>query len=247
MSNFNKFANDLDSLFTLNSLNIMLSDEHQIAFFFFIFLAFAVKLPLWPFHTWLIEAHVEAPTVGSVILAAILLKLGGIGLLYHCFLPFETAVVYYQPILVTLSLLGVLLPALTALRQTDLKRIVAYSSISHMSFTLLGLITLSSLGYEGAVTIFFAHGFVSAGLFIVIGILYDRYRTRSIFYLTGLNSNMPYLSLVLFILHLANCAFPGSLNFFGELAILNSLVYLPSDTVLILTIFTMLFTVVAPF
>ena len=163
------------------------------------FLAFAVKIPIVPFHIWLPEAHVEAPTSGSVLLAGILLKLGVYGILRFLIVLFPKTSFYYMPIVSLFCIISIIYASLTALRQTDLKRIIAYASVAHMNFIILGIFSFTSQGLDGAIIQMISHGLISSGLFILIGCLYDRYHTRYIYYYGGLAQTMPLFSLILFI------------------------------------------------
>jgi NADH-quinone oxidoreductase subunit M len=166
------------------------------------------------------EAHVEAPTIGSVILAAFLLKVGGYGVIRFVFTIFPFATYYMLPVLNILCLLGVVYSALTALRQIDVKRIIAYSSVSHMNLGILGLASYNLQGFEGCFFLMLAHGFVSGGLFFLVGVLYDRVHTKLIGYYGGLCQVMPVFSTFFFFFTLANFSFPGTANFIGEFLLL---------------------------
>jgi len=164
---------------------------------------------------------VEAPIAGSVLLAGILIKLGSYGMLRYVQVLMPTASEYYSPLIYTLSLLGVVYASLTTLRQTDLKRIVAYSSVAHMGIVTLGIFTPTTAGQEGAIFIQLAHGVVSSGLFIAVAIVYDRYHTRTIRYYSGVATTMPVFSILFFILTMSNIAVPGTSNFIGEILTLR--------------------------
>jgi proton-translocating NADH-quinone oxidoreductase chain M len=196
------------------------SFEKQKFLWTLLFIAFAVKIPLYPLHTWLPEAHVEAPTFGSVILASLLLKTGGYGLFRFVIPIFPEANIYYTPIVYCLALIGVIYAAFSALRQLDIKRIVAYLSVSHMNFCVLGQFSENLEGILGSLLLMIAHGIIAAGFFISIGILYKRYHTRLITYYGGLTRVMPVFGTLLFILTLGNMNMPGTSNFVGELLIL---------------------------
>lgn len=187
------------------------------------FLSFATKVPMFPFHLWLPEAHVEAPTAGSVLLAGILLKLGTYGFLRFSLPLFPYASLYFTPFVHTLALMGVVYTSLTAIRQTDLKRIIAYSSVAHMSLVVMGLFGNQPCAVEGALLQSLSHGFVSSALFLLVGVVYDRFHTRTIQYYGGLAQVMPlYVTLFLFFT-LGNIGFPGTSAFVGEFLLLFGL------------------------
>lgn len=196
------------------------SFEKQKFLWSLLFIAFAIKIPLYPLHTWLPEAHVEAPTFGSVILASLLLKTGGYGLFRYVIPIFPEANIYFTPIVYCLALIGVIYAAFSAIRQLDIKRIVAYLSVSHMNFCVLGQFSENLEGIIGSMLLMIAHGIIAAGFFISIGILYKRYHTRLITYYGGLTRVMPIFATILFILTLGNMNMPGTSNFVGELLIL---------------------------
>lgn len=189
------------------------------------FASFAVKVPMFPFHIWLPEAHVEAPTTGSVILAGLLLKLGTYGLLRFSIPLFPHATYYFTPFVGTLALCGIIYASLTAIRQIDVKRIIAYSSVAHMNLVVLGIISNNVQGIEGSILQMISHGLVSSGLFLCIGVIYDRTHTRSIKHYGGLVVTMPLFSLLFLVLILANLAFPGTSNFIGEVLLFVSIVH----------------------
>jgi NADH-quinone oxidoreductase subunit M len=185
-----------------------------------LFLSFAVKVPMIPFHIWLPEAHVEAPTAGSVILAGILLKMGTYGLVKFSLPIFPEATLYFQPLVYLLSLIGIVYSALTTIRQVDLKKIIAYSSVGHMNYVTLGIASGTLIGIEGSLFLMIGHGFVSSALFLCVGGLYERYHTRVIVYYGGLVLGMPLFSFFFLFFTLANVSLPGTSNFIGELFIL---------------------------
>src|SRR5262245_23266707 len=183
----------------------------------FAFLAsFAVKLPMWPVHTWLPDAHVEAPTAGSVILAAILLKLGGYGLLRFSLPMFPQASVDFAPLIYALSVVAIIYTSLVALMQEDMKKLVAYSSVAHMGFVTMGLFPMTAQGVAGGVFQMISHGIVSAALFLCVGVVYDRLHTREIAAYGGLVNRMPLYAFAFMIFTFANIGLPGTTGFIGE-------------------------------
>ncbi len=198
----------------------------QLWCFLGFFLSLAVKIPMIPFHIWLPQAHVEAPVAGSVILAGILLKLGGYGFIRFSWTLFPQASEYASPIIMLLSAIAIVYASLSTCRQTDAKRLVAYSSVAHMGIVTLGIFSKTVEGIIAAVILMLAHGLVSSGLFIVVTNLYDRFHTKLIRYYKGVSLTMPLFSTLFFILILANIAFPISLNFIGEfISIYSALQY----------------------
>jgi proton-translocating NADH-quinone oxidoreductase chain M len=194
--------------------------EEQCWLWLAFFLSFASKIPMFPFHVWLPEAHVEAPTVGSVLLAGILLKLGVYGFLRFSLSLFPDASLYFSPLVYLLSVLGVIYASLSAIRQTDLKRIIAYSSVAHMNLVTLGIFSFNIIGIEGSILQSISHGFVSGAMFLLIGILYDRYHSRLLYYYGGLVHMMPVYATFLLIFTMANIALPGTSSFVGEFLLL---------------------------
>lgn len=199
-----------------------ISEIRQIIIAICFMIAFSVKVPMFPVHLWLPEAHVEASTTGSVILASILLKLGTYAILRFMVPLFPAGLLYISPFLFLFALLSIIYASLSALRQTDLKRIVAYSSIAHMNFVILGIFSMTLQGIEGSLFLMFSHALVSSALFISVGFLYDRYKTRIIVYYSGLAQLMPVFSLILFLFILSNFSFPGTSSFVGEFLVLIS-------------------------
>jgi len=202
---------------------VSLTYQEQIYLWVAFFLSFAFKIPLFPFHIWLPEAHVEAPTVGSVILAGILLKLGVYGFVRFSLVFFMHASFYFLPLIALLSILGAIYGSFVAIRQTDLKRIIAYSSVAHMNLVLLGLCSFTYVGISGALLQSLSHGFVSAALFFLIGILYNRYHSRLLHYYSGLVHMMPLYLFFFFFFTFANIAMPLSSSFIGEFLLLNGI------------------------
>ena len=191
------------------------------AWFFLAFaLAFAIKVPLFPFHTWLPDAHVEAPTAGSVILAGVLLKMGTYGLLRFAFPLFPAAAVFFAPVLATLAVVGIIYGALVAMVQPDMKKLVAYSSVSHLGFVVLGLAAMNTQGVQGAVYQMLNHGVSTGGLFLIVGMLSDRRHTRLISEFGGLKNVTPHLVAVFLIVTLSSIGLPGLNGFVGEFLIL---------------------------
>jgi len=184
------------------------------------FSSFAVKTPMWPFHTWLPDAHVEAPTAGSVVLAAILLKLAGYAFIRFSLGLFPIASDFFTPLIYFLSLIAIVFISLVALMQDDMKKLIAYSSVAHMGFVTLGIFTLTQQGIEGSIIQMISHGFVSAALFVCVGVLYDRSHSRMISTYGGVVSIMPKFSIVFMIFTLAAIGLPGTSGFIGEFLIL---------------------------
>lgn len=204
------------------------------------FVSFAVKVPMLPFYIWLPEAHVEAPTPGSVILAGILLKLGTFGFLRFSIPLFTFANFYYTPFVYTLSILGLIYGSMVAIRQTDLKRIIAYASIAHMNLIMIGLYTNKIYGLEGSLLQMFSHGLVSGALFLIVGILYERYHTRLIKYYSGLVQTMPLFTVIFMLFTLANIALPTTSSFIGEFLIFLG-IFNTNTTIAIFAILSMMF------
>jgi proton-translocating NADH-quinone oxidoreductase chain M len=196
--------------------NFFFSDRRQILLWLAFFVSFAIKVPMVPFHIWLPEAHVEAPTAGSVILAGILLKMGTYGLLRFSLSLFPEGSFYFTPLVHTMSVIAVIYTSLTTLRQIDLKKIIAYSSVAHMGFVTLGLFSLNIQGLEGSLIIMLSHGFVSSALFLCIGVLYERHHTRLVKYYSGIAQVLPLFSIFFLFFSMANLGFPGTSSFVGE-------------------------------
>lgn len=180
------------------------------------FASFAVKTPMWPFHTWLPYAHVEAPTAGSVILAGVLLKMGGYGFIRISLQMLPDASAVFAPFMIVLSLVAIIYGSLVALAQTDMKKLIAYSSVAHMGYVTLGLFSGTIEGIEGALFVMLSHGVVSAGLFLSVGVLYDRMHTREIAKYGGVATVMPRYASIMMVLVLASIGLPGTSGFVGE-------------------------------
>ncbi|TPK84683.1 NADH-quinone oxidoreductase subunit M [Mesorhizobium sp. B2-4-13] len=180
------------------------------------FASFAVKMPMWPVHTWLPDAHVEAPTAGSVILAGILLKMGGYGFLRFSLPMFPLASEMFAPLVFTLSVVAIIYTSLVALMQEDMKKLIAYSSVAHMGFVTMGIFAMNQEGVQGAIFQMLSHGLVSGALFLCVGVIYDRMHTREIAAYGGLVNNMPKYATVFLIFTMANVGLPGTSGFVGE-------------------------------
>ena len=199
---------------------IKISKEYQYLLWLAFFSSFAVKMPMWPFHTWLPDAHVEAPTAGSVILAAILLKMGGYGFLRFSIGMFPVASEYFTPLIYFLSIIAIIYTSLVALMQEDMKKLIAYSSVAHMGFVTLGIFTLTKQGIDGSMYQMLSHGLISAALFLCVGVLYDRTKSRLISSYGGIVHVLPKYSLVFMIFVLGALGLPGTTGFLGEFLVL---------------------------
>ena len=199
---------------------IRIPAEYQYLLWLAFFSSFAVKLPMWPVHTWLPDAHVEAPTAGSVILAAILLKMGGYGFIRFSVGMFPVASEYFVPLIFLLSVIAIIYTSLVALMQDDMKKLVAYSSIAHMGFVTLGIFTFNKQGIEGSILQMLSHGLISAALFLCVGVLYDRIHSRLINSYGGIVNILPKYSFIFMIFVLAALGIPGTSGFIGEFLVL---------------------------
>ncbi len=188
----------------------------QTLLWFAFFASFAVKLPMWPVHTWLPDAHVQAPTAGSVVLAAILLKMGGYGFLRFSLPMFPVASDLLQPLMFWLSAIAVVYTSLVALAQSDMKKLIAYSSVAHMGYVTLGIFSFNQQGLDGAIFQMLSHGFISGALFLCVGVIYDRMHTREIDAYGGLVNRMPAYALIFMFFTMANVGLPGTSGFVGE-------------------------------
>ncbi|MET3106571.1 NADH-quinone oxidoreductase subunit M [Oxalobacteraceae bacterium GrIS 2.11] len=200
--------------------NLKLTLHQQIFIFLAFLMAFAVKVPMWPVHTWLPDAHVEAPTGGSVVLAAIMLKLGAYGFLRFSLPIAPDASHYLAPMMITLSLIAVIYIGLVALVQTDMKKLVAYSSIAHMGFVTLGFFVFNDMAVQGGLVQMISHGFVSGAMFLCIGVLYDRMHTRQIADYGGVVNTMPKFAALFLLFSMANCGLPATSGFVGEFMVI---------------------------
>ena len=201
-------------------LDIRIPQEYQYLLWLAFFSSFAVKLPMWPFHTWLPDAHVEAPTAGSVILAAILLKMAGYGFIRFSLGLFPIASDYFTPLIFSLSIIAIIYASLVALMQDDMKKLIAYSSVAHMGFVTIGIFSLTKQGLEGSIIQMISHGLISAALFLCVGVVYDRLHSRMISSYGGLVNIMPKYAFVFMIFALAALGLPGTSGFVGEFLVL---------------------------
>ena len=198
------------------SLSGVFSFEMQLVLWLAFFASFAVKMPMWPVHTWLPDAHVEAPTAGSVILAGVLLKMGGYGFLRFSIPMLPEASEYFAPMVMWLSVVAIVYTSLVALVQEDMKKLIAYSSVAHMGYVTLGIFTMTTQGIEGGIFQMISHGIVSAALFLCVGVVYDRLHTRELSRYGGLVNNMPRYAVLFMIFMLASVGLPGTSGFVGE-------------------------------
>jgi NADH-quinone oxidoreductase subunit M len=185
-----------------------------------LFASFAVKVPMWPFHTWLPDAHVEAPTAGSVLLAGVLLKLGGYGFLRFSLPMLPDASAYFAPLVYALSAIAIVYTSLVALMQTDMKKLIAYSSVAHMGIVTIGCFTPNALGIQGSILQMLSHGVVSAALFMCVGVVYDRVHSRDIATYGGLAERLPAYSFIFMVFMLASVGLPGTSGFVGEILVI---------------------------
>ena len=206
---------DVEQLYILG-----IDQKYQNLLWLAFFSSFAVKTPMWPVHTWLPDAHVEAPTAGSVLLAAILLKMAGYGFIRFSVGLFPVASDYFIPLVYTLSVIAIIYTSLVALMQEDMKKLIAYSSVAHMGFVTLGIFTMTQQGIEGSIFQMISHGLVSAALFLSVGVVYDRHHTRLINKYGGLVSIMPRYAIVFMVFTLGALGLPGTTGFIGEFLIL---------------------------
>ena len=194
----------------------------ELVLFLCFFASFAVKVPMFPFHTWLPDAHVQAPTSGSVILAGVLLKLGAYGFIRLSLPFFEYASIYFQPMIFALSCVAIVYTSIVALRQLDMKKMIAYSSVAHMGFVTIGIFTLTQDGINGAYFQMISHGIVSAALFLIVGVVYERHHTRMISDYSGVTNVMPKYSFFFMVFMLSSVGLPGTSGFVGEFLVIMS-------------------------
>ncbi len=200
---------------------LKIPEEYQNLLWLAFFSSFAVKMPMWPVHTWLPDAHVEAPTAGSVILAAILLKMAGYGFLRFSIPMFPIASEFFTPLIYSLSIIAIIYTSLVALMQEDMKKLIAYSSVAHMGYVTLGIFTLTKQGIEGSIFQMLSHGLISSALFLCVGVVYDRLQSRMISTYGGLVSYLPKYSFLFLVFALASLGLPGTTGFLGEFLILT--------------------------
>ena len=200
--------------------NYFFSKKVQIYLWLAFFASFAVKIPMWPFHTWLPDAHVEAPTAGSVILAGVLLKMGGYGFIRFSLGILPEASAFFMPLIIILSSIAIIYTSLVALAQEDIKKLIAYSSVAHMGIVTIGIFIVNQQGLEGAMIQMISHGLVSAALFLCVGVIYDRMHTRNINFYGGLVNKMPKYSIVFMLFVLASIGLPGTSGFIGEFLVI---------------------------
>jgi NADH-quinone oxidoreductase subunit M len=205
----------------INSGELVLNRVEQIALFWGFFIAFAIKVPLFPLHTWLPDAHVEAPTAGSIMLASVMLKMGTYGIVRFCLPMFPTASREFAPLIVVLALIGIIYGALVAMVQTNIKKLVAYSSVSHLGFVVLGIFTFTQIGIDGAVYQMLSHGISTGALFMLVGFLYERNHSLEISHYGGVATAAPQLATVFMITMLASIGLPTLNNFVGEFLVLQ--------------------------
>ncbi len=210
------YTGTTDVVLLTKSLKNYFPANFQILFFIAFFISFAIKIPMFPFHTWLPDAHVQAPTAGSVILAGILIKLGAYGFLRFAIPFFPAGALYFQNTILILSVIAIIYGSLVALMQEDMKKMIAYSSVAHMGFVVMGIFSFNQQGIDGAIFQMISHGIVSASLFMLVGVIYDRFHTKKISDLGGIALSMPNFAVFAMIFTLASVGLPGTSGFIGE-------------------------------
>ncbi|MEX0970542.1 MAG: NADH-quinone oxidoreductase subunit M [Paracoccaceae bacterium] len=220
---------------TISVLGWQIVGGAQTLMFLAFFASFAVKMPMWPVHTWLPDAHVQAPTAGSVVLAAILLKMGGYGFLRFSLPMFPVATELMQGFVFALSAIAIIYTSLVAMMQTDMKKLIAYSSVAHMGFVTMGIFALNQQGVDGALFQMISHGFISGALFLIVGVIYDRMHTREIDAYGGLAIRMPVFALIFMLFTMANVGLPGTSGFVGEFLTLVGVFQVSTWTALLAT------------
>ncbi len=211
---------DAGTLDVSKLVNLQINKDYQKFLWLGFFASFAVKTPMWPVHTWLPDAHVEAPTAGSVILAAILLKMAGYGFIRFSLGIFPDASIYFAPLIFALSIIAIIYTSLVALIQKDMKKLIAYSSVAHMGFVTIGIFVFNKQGIEGSIFQMISHGVVSAALFLCVGVVYDRLHTREIDNYGGVVNVMPKYAIMFMIFTLGSLGLPGTSGFIGEILVL---------------------------
>jgi proton-translocating NADH-quinone oxidoreductase chain M len=242
-----KFKLGYTSLFTLKMVLYKLTTTEKMMVWLSFFFAFAVKTPMVPVHIWLPKTHVDAPTVGSVMLAGVLLKVGLIGMIRFLFPLFPTLTHFFAPYITAIATIGVIYASLITLRQIDAKRIIAYSSVAHMNMAMVSLCSLNYVGLYSTIYLMVSHGLIASGLFFLVGFLYNRFHVRSIYYYSGLATCMPYFAIYFFLFTLANMAFPLTSGFIGEFLLLLGITlnnfylgFLNSLSMLLTTVYSVL-------
>ncbi len=211
---------DAGTLDVSKLINLQINKDYQKFLWLGFFASFAVKTPMWPVHTWLPDAHVEAPTAGSVILAAILLKMAGYGFIRFSLGIFPDASIYFAPLIFALSIIAIIYTSLVALIQKDMKKLIAYSSVAHMGFVTIGIFVFNKQGIEGSIFQMISHGVISAALFLCVGVVYDRLHTREIDNYGGVVNVMPKYAIMFMIFTLGSLGLPGTSGFIGEILVL---------------------------
>ena len=201
-------------------LKIQINKDYQKYLWLGFFASFAVKTPMWPVHTWLPDAHVEAPTSGSVLLAAILLKMAGYGFIRFSLGLFPDASIYFAPLVFILSIIAIIYTSLVALVQKDMKKLIAYSSVAHMGFVTIGIFVFNKQGIEGSIFQMISHGIISSALFLCVGVIYDRMQTREISNYGGVVNVMPKFAIMFMVFTLGSLGLPGTSGFIGEILVL---------------------------